>query len=216
MKRLLFLAAISIVALAGNSQTISGVISDEKGKPKKGVQLQLQSSKKKMKSHNDGTFTLSEMNGIDSLIVRGNMRREAMFAVGDTSFVKIVIAKDYVLVNDYPVFYMPKKGNKRSDIITTADIKESGATRFIDILYGRISGLQIMGDGPKDTQIFIRGVNSFHERTEPLYILDGIETTFEALYYIDVEGIESIEVNKTGTGYGVRGANGVIIVKTKR
>lgn len=81
-----------------------------------------------------------------------------------------------------------------------------------DYLRGRVPGV-VVGPGNK---IVIRGQGSINSSNDPLLIVDGMEVT--DLSYLSPADVESVEVIKDGTSaiYGVRGANGVIIVTTKR
>lgn len=211
MKRILFFIMFFVAALAASSQTLNGMVMDSKGKPKKGVQLHIQGNKKKIKSKSDGTFSLPGAAMEDSVIVKGNKGKEAIFSAGDLSDVKIIINDEHVMVNDRRISYMPRKEFKSGDVLTRKDIKDSGAQNFADAIIGRISGVQRMENG-----LNIRGINTINSKNEPLYILDGTETSFDALYNLDIETIEKIEVNKTGFGYGMKGSNGAIIVTTRK
>ncbi|HCO68078.1 MAG TPA: hypothetical protein DIT04_10045, partial [Dysgonomonas sp.] len=111
----------------------------------------------------------------------------------------------------FAVAYRVKNNKtKRSDLLTSEDIIRLGSRTFMDAVK------TIPGVNMRQGTLAIRGVNSFNSSTEPLFILDGSETSLAALESLDIYTIESIQVNKTGFGYGVKGANGVIMVKTKK
>ena len=84
-------------------------------------------------------------------------------------------------------------------------------TDMYDYLRGRVPGVNV---GP-DNSITIRGVNSINSSTEPLIILDGSPIT--DLSIINPKDVESVEVLKDASSsiYGVRGANGVILITSK-
>jgi len=90
-------------------------------------------------------------------------------------------------------------------------------------LQNKISGvyviLQAAGDPGGRPQIRIRGINSINSNNDPLFVVDGIVGFNNALENINPQDIESLDVLKDASAtaiYGTRGANGVIIIKTKR
>lgn len=84
-----------------------------------------------------------------------------------------------------------------------------------DYLKGRVSGVQVIETGGTPT-IHIRGINSINSGTDPLFVVDGI--TVNDISNINPKDVKSIDVIKDASAsiYGVRGANGVIIITTKR
>ena len=107
---------------------------------------------------------------------------------------------------------------KRKDItssVSSLQVNEKEVTTYTnmyDYLRGRVSGVQVTSDN----RILIRGINSINLSTDPLIILDGAEIT--DLSVINPNDVESVTVLKDGSAsiYGVRGANGVIIITTRR
>jgi len=89
-----------------------------------------------------------------------------------------------------------------------------GNMNVIDVIKGRVPGVNIYGD-----QVIIRGPNTIMGETQPLFLIDGMPTRdIEAVKAIPIEDVERIEILKgPGTAiYGMRGANGIIAVYTKR
>lgn len=118
-----------------------------------------------------------------------------------------------------------EKGKRvHMNILTRSDIEYSGARDFVSLLQGKIPGLRInrMSAAPGGrVSTRIRGYGSIMLTGEPLVIMDDVIVNGEDAIQtvnnsISIDMIESVEVNKTGAGYGVRGANGVIIIKTRR
>jgi len=88
---------------------------------------------------------------------------------------------------------------------------ENSYTNMYDYLAGRVPGVQI---GPGNT-ITIRGINSINSSTEPLILLDGVEIS--SLDDVNPYDVYSVDVLKDASSsiYGLRGANGVILITTK-
>jgi TonB-dependent SusC/RagA subfamily outer membrane receptor len=94
-------------------------------------------------------------------------------------------------------------------------LRTSSYSRLLDLMRGRFAGVEIKQDG----SVIIRGNNSLFTSVEPLVVIDGVAqmgTLLEVDGYINVHDIEKITVLKDGSMYGSRGANGVIIITTRK
>jgi TonB-dependent SusC/RagA subfamily outer membrane receptor len=111
---------------------------------------------------------------------------------------------------------------ERGPDITSEDIERSGNESVEEILKGRVAGVTVTRAPDGGIAVRIRGATSFHGSAEPLYVLDGLPIQAGpggSLQGIDLYDIESIQVLKDPADtamYGMRGANGVIVIKTKR
>ena len=98
--------------------------------------------------------------------------------------------------------------------ISKLKIKEKEIASYnsiYDYINGRIPGVQVNG-----TKIIIRGVGSINGETDPLILVDGIQTS--DISYLNPNNVADITVLKDASAsiYGVQGANGVILITTKR
>jgi len=107
--------------------------------------------------------------------------------------------------------------------VSASDIENTRPTRIEDFLRGRVAGMQVSRTSNGDYSIRIRGAGTVNGSGEPLYVVDGTPVQarglLSALGGIAVQDIDRIEVLKDAgaTGiYGSRGANGVVIIRTKR
>jgi len=106
--------------------------------------------------------------------------------------------------------------------ITAQDIEQSPGEPIEKILMGRVAGVVVTSTPGGGIAVRIRGTTSILGNNEPLYVVDGIPIQAGpggALVGINPYDIESIEVLKDAAStamWGVRGANGVIVIKTKR
>ena len=84
-------------------------------------------------------------------------------------------------------------------------------TNMYDYLRGRVPGVQVTSD----YRIIIRGIGTNSDNFDPLILVDGVEMT--DLSTLDPQYVESVDVIKDGSSaiYGMQGANGVIIIKTR-
>ena len=110
-------------------------------------------------------------------------------------------------------------GSQHSASSAKTKVKIKNAANYTDLasyLPGRVAGVTI--SGPAGSRVvIIRGISSFYGEPGALIIVDGIEMdSFEsANNSVNIQDIESVEVIKDGAEYGVKGANGVVIITTK-
>lgn len=105
--------------------------------------------------------------------------------------------------------------------VTSKDLQETPAGNFLEQSQGRLAGVDIVranGSPGAPVQIRIRGNRSINASNEPLYVIDGIPTTAN-INDFNPNDIESMEVLKDASSvaiYGSRGANGVVLITTKK
>jgi iron complex outermembrane receptor protein len=105
--------------------------------------------------------------------------------------------------------------------VTDADMKDVRVVRAEELLVGRFAGVEVLPLPGGGVSVRIRGATSVSLSTEPLYVVDGMPINAEpggALKWLPPQDISKIEVLKdigSTAFYGVRGANGVILITTK-
>lgn len=115
-----------------------------------------------------------------------------------------------------PVKKQKKEIRMNSNVITRNQIQQMSASSIYDILRSSVPGVTVT-EGGKGSIVTIRGTNSLESNIEPLFIIDGseYESSADANAQVSINDIEKIEIDKDGSAYGVRGANGVIIITTR-
>ena len=110
-----------------------------------------------------------------------------------------------------------RKNNTYSVDKVTVNQNEIGSYNNIyDYLRGRVAGVQIgPANGHGEPSVTIRGINSINSGTNPLYVVDGV--TVDSIMWVNPNDVQSVDVLKDASAsiYGVRGANGVIVITTK-
>jgi TonB-linked SusC/RagA family outer membrane protein len=103
------------------------------------------------------------------------------------------------------------------------DLQKAPVISFDQALAGRVAGVQVSSEdgqpGSESFNIVIRGANSLTQSNAPLYVIDGFPTEYLQNSAINPEDIKSINILKDASAtaiYGARGANGVIVIETKR
>jgi TonB-dependent SusC/RagA subfamily outer membrane receptor len=109
-----------------------------------------------------------------------------------------------------------------SPVVTAEDIARQPGQPIEQALMGRFPGVTVTRAPDGSVSVRIRGTTSINGSNEPLYVIDGVEIhpgPGGSLAGINPSDIATIEVVKDPAGealYGVRGANGIIVIKTKR
>ncbi|RZK75315.1 MAG: hypothetical protein EOO92_16380, partial [Pedobacter sp.] len=126
-----------------------------------------------------------------------------------------------VVITGYKTF-SKKQSNVAVTTITAETIENRPNVSFVQSLQGQIPGLNIStgsgSPGSSNTTVILRGLGSLNGNTEPLYVIDGVPSNLLNFRTINSNDIQSVSVLKDAGAtsiYGNRGANGVIVVKTK-
>lgn len=103
-----------------------------------------------------------------------------------------------------------------ANVLERADMNPN-ASSFVELIQGRLPGVLVRQRGT-NTSIEIRGVSSIRGSSEALIMIDGVESTSRVLMSLNPDDVERVEVVKDGAAaiYGVRGANGVLLITTRR
>lgn len=208
----------------GDKIQVKGIISDANGEPLIGVNIRLKD--------NATVGSISDMDGMYTISVPSNStlifsyigfdQREE--AVQGRPIINVVLRDDALNLDEVTVVaYGTQKKASVVAAITTIKPQQLGVSTTRSIsnnLAGNIGGIiavQRSGEpGYDNSEFWIRGLSSFQGQGTPLVLVDGVE---RSLNNLDISEIESFSVLKDASAsalYGVRGANGVIIITTKR
>lgn len=204
---------------------ISGKVTDEKGSPVPGARIWNQTTNQSVITNEKGEFTIAASAG-DKLLARMMGYEDVAFtADGRASFPLTLkpstTSLDAVVVVGYGT---QKKANLTGAVstVTSEDFAGRPVTSATAALQGQMPGVTfqsasgIPGGGDNTTKIRIRGVGTLND-PDPLVVVDGIPGG--NLSILNPDDIESVTVLKDAASssiYGVRGANGVILVTTKK
>lgn len=212
---------------AGNRQTgrimINGTITDQSNMAIPFVNITEKGTNRGVVSDINGVYSIrvKDENSILVFSFLGMVTREEV--VGKRTVINVVLEEQAVAIED--VVVVGYGSVKRSDLtgaissIKAEELENRVMTSLSDALKGRVAGMNIMSvDGtPGATDnVVIRGVGSINASNSPLYVVDGNPTTSPV---IDPSEIESIEILKDAAStaiYGSKGANGVIMITTKK
>jgi len=229
MKRLIIIFACLMTCMLINAQslTVSGVVtSEDDGEPLIGVTVKAGASGRATITDIDGHFSLNVNQG-ERLTFTYVGYREGTAVVKGTKL-NMVMQADNSLINEVVVVgYGQAKRITLTGAVSAINGKELQKVPVSSVqnaLAGKLPGFfsqQRSGQPGKDaSDFFIRGVSSLNsDGNKPLIIVDDVEYTYDQLSQINVNEIESISILKdasTTAIYGIKGANGVLVVKTRR
>jgi TonB-linked SusC/RagA family outer membrane protein len=220
MRQILVIISLLFIPIISFAQEIKGNVVDEFGTPLSGVTIQVLQTEKYSMTDFDGNFTIEAKQGQDLKFTMIGMQDLVAKATPNMSLVmkeSLTQLDDIVMVG-----YGTRKKIDNTMAVLKAGQEELGKQKILNAsqaIQGKLSGVQVTGTDSPGAQptIIIRGVGSVSGKTSPIFVVDGIR--MDDISNINTEDIESYEVLKDASAlaiYGNQGANGVIIVTTKR
>ncbi len=220
---LLMVAAMATAAIAQN-RTVNGVVTYEgDGEPLAGVTIMPIGGGHGTSTDIDGKFTLSVPASVKKIRVTyvGMLAQEV--AVGKDLKI-VMVSSDQKLDEVMVVAYGTAKKSAYTGSASVVDSKKIGdamVTNAANALKGSVPGVTITsanGQPGTSPSIRIRGIGSINASTSPLYVLDGMpfDGDLASINTIDIESMTVLKDAAAAALYGARGANGVILITTKK
>ncbi len=238
------LCLLSITHCFAQDKKITGKVADESGTPLAGVSVSIKDTKLAVATDANGNFIINAPANGKIIVFSFLGMEEQEFTIGNkTSFNIILKAKSTTLSDVVIIGYGTiKKADLTGSVarLERDDLLRDGPTNILQALQGKIAGVNVtQNDGSPGAglSIRIRGSNSFLGGTEPLYVIDGVpfnnsssgatpmsigddeKQTLNAMSFINPSDIESIDILKDASAtaiYGSRGANGVVLITTRK
>ena len=227
MKKILLICLCLLSYLSLFAQrTINGKVTDSSGETLIGATVIQKGTSNGVITNIDGIFTISLLPNVPEIIqvsMIGYKKAELNLQKQGTSLLNVVLTEDNVNLDEVVVVgYGTQKKASITGAISNVGNKELTSVPVSSVtnaLTGRIPGLVTRQEsgrpGGDEAKMFIRGNASFNE-TEPLVLVDGVERSFTQINQDDIESISILKDASATAVYGVRGANGVILVTTRR
>ncbi|WP_179344219.1 SusC/RagA family TonB-linked outer membrane protein [Winogradskyella ursingii] len=221
-KFLTLLAFVLSIAMNAQNVNVSGTITEEAtGQPLPGVNVIIKNTATGTSSDFDGKFYLENvpLNSVLVISYIGFTTQE--ITIKDSQPLNIILEEDLQSLNEVVVIGYGTQTKKEItgavSVVSSETIETLKPTRIEQALQGQVAGVNIVsnsGSPGAASTISIRGVSTNGD-TRPLILVDG--TVVEDLSVINPNDIESVNVLKDATAgiYGVRAANGVILITTK-
>lgn len=229
---LLFVLVLSSTVIAGHgfSQSIkrvSGTITDGQSKESLiGVSVKIKSTNQGVATDAKGNFTIQATDN-DVLVITYIGYDKQEVEVKSNAF-NIALKPNSVSLNEVVInvgYGNTKKGDLTGSIsqANVSDMAKAPVGSFDQALGGRIAGVQVSSSdgqpGAEGVNIVIRGANSLTQSNAPLYVIDGFPIVSPDNGALNPDDIASLTVLKDASAtaiYGSRGANGVIVIETKK
>ena len=206
-------------------QNVTGTVTDDNGAGLPGVSILIKNTQRGTTTDPNGKYKLDVPNS-DAIMVFsfvGYASQEVQ--VGNRTNLNITLKPDLRALNEVVVVgYGSQKKKDVTGAVSSVSAKAIGevpVTNAQQALQGRVAGVDVVATGTtpgSGANVRIRGRRSFAAGNEPLYVVDGIPLA-GGLNEIPTQDIQSMEVLKDASAtsiYGSRGANGVILITTKR
>ncbi|CAN5659297.1 TonB-dependent receptor [soil metagenome] len=222
-------------------KNVSGKITNASGNPVAGATIVVKNTTSGTSSSETGAYSIAVPTGKSTLVISSVGFKTKEITVNGQATINVVLEDDknelsQVVVIGYGVV---RKSDLTGSVssIKAEDLKAVPATSFDQAMQGRAAGVQVTqtsGKPGSEASIRIRGTSSINAGNEPLYVIDGLLISSDAgdmttgvtlgprigaLSAINPNDIESIEILKDASAtaiYGARGANGVVLITTKR
>lgn len=206
------------------SKTVTGVVVDAAGVPVIGANVIVKGTTVGTITDFDGNYSLEvPENAVLQISYIGFLTEEV--TVGNKSSINVTLKEDSQALDELVVvgYGTMRKSDVTGSIATAKgeELVKQQSFSALDNLRGKVSGVNIFSNssqpGAYNNRVIIRGMATINSSSDPLYVVDGV--VMENFALVNPNDIESMEVLKDASAaaiYGARGANGVIMVTTKR
>jgi TonB-linked SusC/RagA family outer membrane protein len=214
-----FLIIGIVMGYAQDGKRITGTVVDPAGEPIIGVTVVEKGTTNGTGTDTDGNFSLSVSQSATLVIsYLGYVSQE--IAVGNQTVLNVTLTEDYLALDEVVVvgYGTMRKSDLTGALVSISSDKfknlpQGGVT---NILQGKAAGVNITTtSGAGKNNIRIRGVTSLNKSSEPLWVVDGVIGGQQGNFY-DIQSIEVLKDASSTAIYGSQGANGVILVTTKK
>ena len=225
-------ASTSLIISTLEDVTVTGQVLDETGLPLPGATVSVAGTTAGTITDIDGKYSITVSETAD-LIFSYIGYEPQRIAVGSQTVINVTLSPDATALEE--VVVIGYGTTKRSDLtgsvgsVGAEALRERPAASLNQALAGRVSGVQVNNNSGRPggrTTVRIRGFSSINSSNNPLYVIDGVQMPMgtldqqsSAIDYINPNDIVSVEVLKDASStaiYGSRGANGVILVTTRK
>lgn len=227
LKKLLFTLSVTLsLCLASFAQQVqvTGTVKDNAGNPVAGATILVEGTTNGTTSNADGSYSISAASDA-TLLVSFIGYQSQKHAIAGKTRIDIVLKEDSQAIDDVIVvaFGTAKKEafTGSAAVIKSDDIAKSQQSNVAQALAGKVAGVQLTntsGQPGTSPEIRVRGFSSLNAGNGPLWIVDGMPYSGD-LNNLNPNDIESMTVLKDAASnalYGARGANGVVMITTKK
>jgi TonB-dependent starch-binding outer membrane protein SusC len=206
--------------------TVTGTVTGPNGEPLSGATVTVKGSNNATSTNNEGKFSINVPSRQSMLVISHIGMTAVQRVVGNQTNMVISLnvqagQMEEVLVVGYGTV-RKKDATGAVSKVNVSDLQKAPVRSFEEALAGRVAGVQVVATDaqPGDAlNIVIRGNNSVTGSNSPLYVIDGFPIENPDNNVLNPADIESLDILKDASAtaiYGARGANGVIVITTKK
>ena len=226
IQRMFFVALFTMLAVGAMAQSkVTGTVLDKAGESVIGASVVVKGTTIGTTTGVDGSFTLQSVPQNGTLQVSFLGYKTVEVAVNGRTAVQVVLEEDAAQLDEVVVvgYGVMRKSDVTGAVarVTSEELTKRPVNNAFEAMQGKIAGVDITSSERPGTlgEVRIRGTRSLSASSDPLYVVDGVPLSAGGIETINPHDIESIDVLKDASStaiYGSRGANGVILVTTKR
>ena len=218
---LLVCLVLSGTTVFAQEKTVTGVVTDSFNEPLIGASIVVQGTTNGVITDLDGKYSIKVTPGATLQFSYVGMEKQSI-KVGNQSIINVQLKDDsQMLAETVVIGYGSAKKRDLTGSITNIkgdEIANKPVANPLSALQGKVAGVQVINSGRagEDPEIRVRGTNSINGY-KPLYVVNGLFN--DNINFLNPQDIESMEILKDPSSlaiFGVRGANGVIIITTKK
>jgi len=220
-----------LLCQAIQAQELTGTILKD-GKPQKNVRVWLKHNRGTAKTDKEGHFWLPRVLPTDTLVMGVSTKYDAQLLVGEHKDIIVNLEDEgFTVSGGLEEVTVTAPSSKRTEYTSVITLKKMQVVNHDMIMRESIKsvfeavrrivpGAKIETDPTSFKKHFtiVRGRNSFRVPGPPLFIIDGIpyDNGDDIEDFLAIEDVAEVSVDRDGSGYGARGANGVVIIRTMR
>lgn len=207
--------------------TVTGTVLDETNKPLSGVSVTIKGTQKGVTTNEEGKFSIATENEKDVLVFSYVGFESREITIGSKTTLGIVLRSNSTILGDVVVIGYGEQRRKgltnAVSSISSRQIRDLPISNPAQAMAGQLAGVYVQqsnGAPGSAPVIRVRGTGSISASNNPLYVIDGYPFNdanyFNTLNPADIESIDVLKDAAAASIYGSRGANGVVVVTTKR
>ncbi|GAA3989297.1 SusC/RagA family TonB-linked outer membrane protein [Mucilaginibacter dorajii] len=230
---------------AQTSLTVKGTVTDDSGSIVAGATVTVKGTTSAVSTDQNGAYSIKVPNNSAILVFSFISMKAQEIAVNGRTTINAKLISTTTALSDVVVVGVGYGSQRKTDVtgavqrVTREELIKESPTNVLQAMQGKLAGVDVTqseGAPGASIQIKVRGTSTFYGSSEPLYVIDGIpfngsassqpssinsaeRSSVNALQFLNPNDIESIDVLKDASAtaiYGSRGANGVVLITTRR
>lgn len=219
------LALVCTIPATAQNATVSGSVKDTGGAAIVGAHVLVEGTTSGVSTDAQGNFTLPDVAPDATLVVSFIGYKNARIAVENRTYLDITLEEESEQIEDVMVvaYGTAKKESftGSASVVKGEELQKRVVGNITKSFEGTVAGVQVTSGGGQPGEgasITIRGIGSINAAATPLYVVDGIpyDGSLSSINPSDIESLTVLKDASAGALYGARGANGVVIITTKK